>query len=81
MCTAFHDVTVVQDKDLIGKAWETPRVFVLGAEGTQSVNVKGTTEHTIIKTGYGKGSCLPSHPSYCKVTTYTYGYVVGGGKS
>ena len=38
------------------KAWETPRVFVLGAEGTKAFSIKGTFESTTQKTYNVKGS-------------------------
>jgi hypothetical protein len=39
------------------KVWDTPKVFVLGAEGTQAYDIKGTNEvnygHTTITLGGG----------------------------
>ena len=34
------------------KVWETPKVFVLGAEGTQGFKTAGTNEATNHLTGY-----------------------------
>ena len=66
------------------KAWETPRVFVLGAEGTQSVLSKGATEHTAHKIIYNPHSCAPTSGGkiLCQsITTSVFGYVVGAGGS
>ena len=60
------------------KAWETPRVFVLGAEGTKATSIKGTHEYTTYKTYSVAGSCKTfSGVKYCTVHPEKVGYVHG----
>jgi hypothetical protein len=54
------------------KAWSTPQVFVLGAEGTQAYQKNGTKETPVHYTGLWKHTGGSGFSEIQKSSAYTY---------